>query len=285
MASLEFFGGSSHIYRLNHFILVKVPREKGDEAAHALEQANFDVIERHGRYPNLVNSFYRLPGVTFLESVGTNLQYILQQHQTRDPRTRQVLSASADYPIHWRAEISGACAWLEQIGLAHCDLRPENIIIDGDHAKVIDFDHSVQVDSPLDIGTEPFARKSVDGSYGLAGPVTEQFAMGSILFCLTRGYQPYENEGFGKDHRIHMGKSLQDREFPQLETHQWDIVISSCWEGNFRTVKELHTEIESLTGQIESTPLLDQTTFKERRAECERAVKDGLIRSLVQHLA
>ncbi|KAK0102243.1 hypothetical protein ONS95_005866 [Cadophora gregata] len=285
MARLEFIGGSSKIYRLNPFILVKVPREKGDEEAHALEQAAFDIIERYGRFPNLVTSFYRAPGVTFLESAGTNLQFILQQNQTRDPKTRRVLSASSDYPIHWRTEISGACAWLEQIGLAHCDLRPENIVIDGDHAKVIDFDHSVHVDSPLDIGTEPFARKLVDGSYGLAGPVTELFAIGSILFCLTRGYQPYENEWFGKGHRIHMGKLLQNREFPQLDTHQWDTVISCCWEGKFRTVEELHSEIESLTGQVESTPVLDQNTLENHREECEQAVKDGLIRSLVEHLA
>ena len=132
------------------------------------------------------------------------------------------------------------------IGLAHCDLRLENIAIDGDHAIVIDFDHSDQVGSPLEIGTEPFARKSDDGSYGLAGPVTEQFAMGSILYCLTRGHKPYEDKWFGKDHRIHIGKMLRNREFPQLETHQWDIVIDNCWAGRFRTVGKLHTEIEVL---------------------------------------
>jgi len=284
MAKPDFLGGSSAIYHLSPLIVVKVPRCKIDEEDHAKEQTNFDIIERYERHPNLVISYYRVHLGTFLEFAGTNLQCILQKHQTREPSTRQVLSASTIYPIHWRVEISGACAWLKKIGLAHCDLRPENIAIAGDHAKVIDFDHSVKVGSPLEIGTEPFARKIDDGSYGLAGPVTEQFAIGSILYCLTRGHTPYENKWFGKDHRICIGKMLRNREFPKLETHQWDIVINNCWAGKFRTVEKLHTEFESLIGQIKSIPLLDQTTLEERRAECERAVEAGLVRNLVQYL-
>lgn len=97
---------------------------------------------------------------------------------------------------------------------------PRGIAIDGHHGKVIDFNHSVQVGSPLEIGNKPFAWESDVGSYGLAGPVTEQFAMVSILYCLTRGHKPYEDKWFGKDHRIHIGKMLRNREFPQLETYQ-----------------------------------------------------------------
>lgn len=233
-------------------------------------------------------SYHRVQFVTFLEFVGTtNLAYILQNYQTRAPTTRQVLSASTVYPMHWRAEISGtcACAWLENIGLAHCDLRPENIVINDNHAKVIDFDHSVQIGLPLEIGTEPFARKSVDGSYGLAGPAIEQFAIGSILYCLTRGFNPYEDKWFGQDHRIHIVKMLRNGEFPQLETHPWDIVINSCWAGNFETVKDLYINIHLLIGQIKSTPLLDQTTIEERRLECKRAVEDRLVSKYIEHLA
>ena len=169
--------------------------------------------------------------------------------------------------------------------MAHGDLRPENIVIDSNHAKIIDFDRSVQVGLPLEIGIEPFARQSDDRSYGSAGPVTEQFAVGSILYCLTRGFNPYEDEWLGKDHMIHLEEKFRNLEFPQLGDQSWDIVIKDCWARIFKTVQELHTQIASLAGQIESTPLLDQTTVNQRRAECERAVENGLVRTLVQHLA
>jgi len=284
MAQLELYGGSSAIYRLNPFIVVKVPRSKGDRDDHAKEQANFDIIETYERHPNLVISYHRVQFATFLEFAGANLGFMLQEYQTRDSSTRQVLSASTAYPIHWRAEISAACAWMEKIGLAHGDLRPENIVINGNRVKIIDFDRSVQVGSPLEIGTEPFARQLDDGSYGLAGPVTEQFAVGSILYCLTRGFNPYEDEWFGKDHMIYLEEKFRNREFPQLGDQSWDNIIKDCWAGTFKTVQELHTQIASLVGQIESSSLLDQTMVSQRRAECERAVENGLVRKLVQHL-
>lgn len=285
MAKPSYFGGSSAIYHLNPLIVVKVPRSKSDEEDHENEQANFDIIECHERHPNLVISYHRVQRATFLEFAGTNLECIIQNHQTREPDTRRVLFASTAYPLHWRAEISGACAWLEEIGLAHCDLRTENIVIDNNHAKVIDFDRSVQAGLPLDVGTEPFARKLDNGSYGIAGPVTEQFAIGSLLYCLTRGHKPYEDEWFGKDHWIHIVKMFRNRQFPQLESNPWDTIINSCWAGKFETVDRLYNDIEPLVGNFGSTPLIDQTTFEKRKAECEQAVKEGLISKLVQNSA
>ncbi|CAG8983302.1 hypothetical protein HYALB_00002740 [Hymenoscyphus albidus] len=277
--SLFEYGGSSAIYSLNHFIVVKVPRSKDDDDEHTAEQVIFDIIESSKRHPNLVASYYRVQSATFLEFAGLNLESMLQEHQTRDPRTRRVLSV-VEYPmdllVRWKAEISGGSAWMEEVGLAHGDLRTENVVINDGHAKIIDFGRSVKVGSPLEIGTEPFARQTESGSYGLAGPVTEQFALGSILYCLAQGYKPYEDEWFGEDHNNILVEKLQKREFPILKDGPWEIVINCCWGGEFETVQKLHAHISSLAGQIKGAPLLDQTTIDQRRAECKKAVEEGL---------
>lgn len=218
--------------------------------------------------------------------------YILQNsHSTKSPigftcslQRQDIVEYPMDLLVRWKAEISGGSAWMEKVGLAHGDLRTENVVINDGHAKIIDFGRSVKVGPPLEIGTEPFARQTESGSYGLAGPVTEQFALGSILYCLAQGYKPYEDEWFGEDHNTILAEKLQKREFPLLKDGPWEIVIKSCWGGEFETVQKLHARISSLAGQIKGAPLLDQTTIDQRRAECKKAVGEGLVSKLVQYL-
>lgn len=85
-------------------------------------------------------------------------------------------------------------AWLKTIGLAHCDIRPANILLDGENsAELTAFDRSIEIGEVLDSGTEPFDRLLGEevgrdcGSYGKAGPRTETFAIGSVFYSLTRG--------------------------------------------------------------------------------------------------
>ena len=80
MAKPYFLGGSSAIYHLSPLIVVKVSRCKIDEEDHAKEQANFDVIERHERHPNLVISYHGVHLGTFLDFKGTNLECTFQKH-------------------------------------------------------------------------------------------------------------------------------------------------------------------------------------------------------------
>jgi serine/threonine protein kinase len=55
--------------------------------------------------------------------------------------------------IQWGAEIASAISDLEELGLAHGDLWPANILLDkDDHIKLADFDYSMKFGSKFDKG-------------------------------------------------------------------------------------------------------------------------------------
>jgi serine/threonine protein kinase len=102
-------------------------------------------------------------------------------------------------------ELSDAAAWLESLGLAHGDIRPPNLLLDGeDYLKLADFDCFAEIGTPADGSAPPWARVlgpeagSEDGTFGVYRARTEQFAIGSVLYYMTRGYEPYEDEDFGQ---------------------------------------------------------------------------------------
>lgn len=71
-------GGTGAIYKLNDFVVVKIPRDP-DELDHAAEQRVFDLLGRHSPHPNVVRRFLRIPGATFLELLpGGDLASLLR---------------------------------------------------------------------------------------------------------------------------------------------------------------------------------------------------------------
>ena len=102
-------------------------------------------------------------------------------------------------------ELSDAAAWLESLGLLHGDIRPPNLPLDGEyHLKLADFDCVAEIGTSADGSAPPWARvlgpeaRSEDGTFGVYGARMEQFAIGSVLYYMTRGYEPYEDEDFGQ---------------------------------------------------------------------------------------
>ncbi len=95
-------------------------------------------------------------------------------------------------------QICGGAAFLEREGLAHGDLRPDNILVDQKgNLRIHDLGSALAVGDFLPVGTEPFARLLIGdddkgaGTYCEAGAASENFAIGSILYSLTRGHYPY----------------------------------------------------------------------------------------------
>lgn len=272
-------GGSGMIFILSDDVVVKIIRRRyQDEArrAHENEQASFALLEEYGPpCPYLIPCLYRIPPATFT---------------MRAPGTLQGVIASGKYgpedTHRWMGQLCGGAAYLARAGLAHGDLRPDNLLIDRNrNLRITNLGSALPVGSRLPVGNEPFARLLSQedgdgaGSYGWAGPGTETFAIGSIFYGLTRGFYPYAREGFDVPTLM---KKFKAREFPELGISSDDEIIRKCWHGRYSSVAELELEFRCMKGggewyrfEVEAVERLEQL-----KADCESWASAGGVEGL-----
>ncbi|KAK2735941.1 hypothetical protein FQN55_001905 [Onygenales sp. PD_40] len=282
-------GAVGWVYRIDHRIVLKYPVHPNSDGFKR-EMAFFDVLEKHEPCPHIVQSFLRISDGIFLASMGGgSLHHRLETHQRRSTdgrRLEQVISTEPQHLVkRWLMELCKAAAWLESLGYVHGDIRPPNLLLDNqDHLKLADFDCVQLIGTSLKGGAAaPWARVlgaeagSEEGSFGACGPRTEQFAIGSILYCLTRGHEPYEMDDFDDDaEKVTLFKRMV---FPPLNGGHFDTIIERSWKGEFPLLKDLSEEVNTLSFENDQPPPL-ALTFEycsDIRRECQSLVDNGLL--------
>ncbi|MEO0369362.1 MAG: serine/threonine-protein kinase, partial [Pseudomonadota bacterium] len=103
-----------------------------DEASAKLR--NEARIQANLNHPNVVGIFNLIEDD---HAIGLVLEYVPGQTLAQAIKTQR-----ADYrqKLVWLIEVSNALAKAHELGIVHCDLKPDNIMISGDgQAKVADF--------------------------------------------------------------------------------------------------------------------------------------------------
>lgn len=267
---------------------MKYPAQ-ADSEGFKKEIAFFDILEKHEPCPDIIQSFLRVPEGNFLAFMSCgSLQQRLQGHQRRTDDGGRVLEVTETEPEglarQWLMEICSAASWLEYLGHVHGDIRPPNLLLDGqEHLKLADFDCVAPIGTPSEGAGPPWARVlgteagSEEGTFGACGPRTEQFAIGSILYCLTRGHEPFEKEDF--DDITEPVNLLQRMEFPLLGDDHFDEIIERCWKGQFTFLRDLSGEAKSLYCEngLPRPLALTSEYCSNIRSECQCLVDDGLL--------
>lgn len=286
-------GSTGITFKLSKSIAVKKVRP-GQEAHFANERNVFKILALHPS-PYIIQSFYQTQKSIFLEYLpGGDLAALVRQGQRRDPSTQRVLGVTKRLPpehcLCWMRQLVSAASWLEQLGLAHCDIRPANMLLcDRGWAKLADFDRTLRVGDLLLSGTEPFSRLLgeegglICGTYGSAGYQTEQFAVGSVFYTLTRGYEPFEDEWWGADHGLVRMENLQRMEFPALNNSKSDDVINRCWHGQYESVASISADLGEADDDAPLQPERSESPdwHKAREVECKMIIESGVIDQLV----
>ncbi|KAJ5654951.1 map/microtubule affinity-regulating kinase [Penicillium lividum] len=127
------------------------------------------------------------------------------------------------------AQIVEGVAYMHQQGVAHLDLKPNNILLDGDLVKIIDFGHSQYFDKPQNatvegrLGTPPnapweaYQRKHYDPF------AADVWAVGMIYCQIVMPTVPW-NLGFAADQFAIFDPSAVNGSLPRDEAHILSIV-------------------------------------------------------------
>ncbi|KAL9594392.1 MAG: hypothetical protein Q9219_007060 [cf. Caloplaca sp. 3 TL-2023] len=287
------FGSCGIVYQITKTIAVKVPRVDNDAEQINHEYNFYDLLEEHPTCSSVLRSFYRIPFANFLEYMsGGSLEQRLRKSQTRDHVHNIVIKVDHLQPAQlvwrWTTELTSGIAWLEHLGYARGDLRPSNLLLDGeDHLKISDFDSTTAFGKAFDGMEPPYARVLGDeavehrGTFGYCGPRTEQFAIGLIVYYMTRGFEVYDNEWLGEDHETKIVDRLQAMIFPPTDPCQIDEIIRSCWYGRFDSIRCLNAEVVRIAPEPRSATAepVHQVSSELAKQECRQLISEGILDS------
>lgn len=276
-------GAAGWVYQITDEMALKYARDsKSDDWLR--EHAIYDILETSTPCPYVIQSFLRTPEANFLPYLsGGNLDGRLRRNQTREGNTVTAVLRREDRRLaeRWTAELSAAVAWLESLNLAHGDLRPTNVLVDADdHLKLTDFGSAKPIGSVSYGSAPPWARlrpESGHGGFGTYGPETEQFAIGSMVYYITRGFEPYGDPEQSQGDVVDL---LKRKVFPVLaENDVLDQLIGRCWMGLFPSVGALHQDTKKLAGaeEIGTATALSEDYCGLMREKSITLLKSGLL--------
>ncbi|OJD22120.1 serine/threonine protein kinase [Blastomyces percursus] len=174
-------GANCYVYEVNPLIVVKVPKAGDQEREQFRKEVEiFNILSRHPPFPFVISCFL-------------HIKRLVEKFESLYLRKT------------WMSDLSHGVAFLESLNLAHGDLRPENILLDRNCLKLSDFDSTTDIGSQFEAFIAPYGRLlgseggPRQGTAGLLGPRTEQFALGSLFYLINYGFEVYGDQCFGED--------------------------------------------------------------------------------------
>ncbi|EER29792.1 kinase domain containing protein [Coccidioides posadasii C735 delta SOWgp] len=291
-------GGSySNIHRVTPSIVVKIVRPKLKEEG--LEHPFFREIsffkrmnDRQDRCFHIVECFLTFPDHIFLSYCpNQTVGHRLRPRQEREPGVNGFqgrVSRVKEYEdpalvARWLQQLGSALEYVEKIGFCHNDLHEFNCLLDKDfNLKLTDFGRATTIGQFLEDTMPPRARIIVAGplkdTYGLCSARTEQFALGSLLYFMVYGHEPYEDTDRELS-RSEYDRRFGEMEFPELNRHEvFDELISACWHDVYPTMALAAYDFKRKTKDIAgSIPQYETVDRAKEIKSCEALIRKGIL--------
>ncbi|EEP81870.1 predicted protein [Uncinocarpus reesii 1704] len=238
--------------------------------------------------PNIVERFLILPDHLFLSHCPNKaLEYRFREHQERENGNFfGTLIRVKDYEdpaliAQWIQQIISALEYVEKMGFCHNDIQTTNCLLDGSlNLKLTDFGRATLIGQLLEYTFAPWARQltagPLRGTYGLCSARTEQFAVGTLLYYMVYGHEPYEDISLDGPE---LGRRFENMEFPELNRHEiFDGLISACWHDVYPIMALVAYDFRRKTKDIASVAEYEAIDRTKEKKACEALVRRGLLK-------
>jgi eukaryotic-like serine/threonine-protein kinase len=270
-------GGMSSVYRAKDRLL---ERNVALKILHDSFRADEHTVERFRREARAVAQLSHPNIVTVIDrGEDGHRQYIVFEYVEGD-NLKQLLERGGRLPVRRALElatqIGRALAFAHAAGLVHRDVKPQNVLLNGDgQAKVTDFGiaRSVDLDSVTQSGTVMGTSNYIapeQASGGDVDPQTDVYSLGVVLFELLTGRVPFTGESFVAVAMRHVNEPppsvLELRpEAPLRVANAVDRALAKDPADRFASMDDFVAELEACLAELGSAPDEDPTAIVPAR--------------------
>lgn len=217
------------------FKYAQVPGDQSTAASLDIEARMFEAIGPHARIIGYKGQ--RSDGI-FLEYAphGSVAQYMLENSSTDQQR------------LKWAHQASEALHVIHAKGILHCDVKVDNLLLDAAlDVKLCDFQgqlldsngEAIKDGGSCENPKSFMPRADINHS----DIKTDIFALGSALYHIMEGHEPYPDlHSF--DDEVKIREKFKSGQFPTLAFSPMSSVVHKCWRGEYVSAKEVMLDIE-----------------------------------------
>jgi predicted Ser/Thr protein kinase len=270
-------GGMSSVYRAKDTLL---ERKVALKILHDSYGADAQLVERFRREARAVAQLSHPNIVTVIDRGEDEHRQFIVFEYIEGENLKQLLERTGRLPVRraleLASEIGRALAFAHGAGLVHRDVKPQNVLLNGDgKAKVTDFGiaRSVDVDSVTLTGTVMGTSNYISPEQASSRPVdaqTDVYALGVVLFELLTGRVPFSGESFVAVAMRHVNELppsvLELRpEVPVRVANAVDRALAKDPGDRFPSMDAFVEELEACLRELGSAPDEDQTAIVPAR--------------------
>lgn len=264
-------GSSGQIYKVDDDIVLKSgrvfrapesdasPRDKWFYASECI--FHFTVMAEERRVFRLLQKWPH-PNVADPVDTSHNEGVYLRKYLTRS----ELGETSQSRRIIWYQDVVRGLSHLHSLGIAHSDLRIDNVLFDSEGRAVLcDFSASSRFGQPNPAQPSPSRPVPLNGLAETVSAATDRFAMASLMFQVEIGAESAIS--------IADDGTLQ---LPKIDTgHQdLDLIILEAWLGRFSSTTEMLERLETLQKQPAPATPKDTASRDALRARVRQWRKD-----------
>ena len=266
-------GGMSSVYRAKDMLL---ERNVALKILHDTYLADPATIERFRREARAVAQLSHPNIVTVIDRGEDEQRQFIVFEYVEGENLKEVLERTGRFPVR-RAlelaiEIGSALAFAHQAGLVHRDVKPQNVLLNGDgETKVTDFGiaRSIDVEGVTQTGTVLGTSNYIAPEQASGLPVdaqTDVYSLGVVLFELLTGQVPFSGESFVAVAMRHVNEPppsvLELRpETPLRVVNAVERALAKAPADRFPTMDAFVAELEAALAELGDSPTEDQTAI------------------------
>jgi serine/threonine protein kinase len=266
-------GGMSSVYRAKDLLL---ERRVALKILHDTYGADASTVERFRREARAVAQLSHPNIVTVIDrGEDEHRQFIVFEYVDGE-NLKELIERTGRLPVRRALElavqIGRALAFAHQAGLVHRDVKPQNVLLNGDgEPKVTDFGiaRSLDVEGMTQTGTVMGTSNYIapEQASGLpVGPHTDVYSLGVVLFELLTGELPFTGESFVAIAMRHVHEPppsvLELRpEVPLRVVNAVEQALAKAPEDRFASMDDFVAELESALAELGASPEEDPTAI------------------------